>query len=91
MKNNKYIRNGRYNASNGDFIYYEISSNTFCASYYPKDKKIEGYYGATSGGGDYYEIDKKYKKALLTIIDNYGFDTRKLIKFIRELESRKNR
>jgi len=76
-----YIKNGRYNASSNMFIYYEKSNKNFWASI--DDKKIEVCYGPCSGDCDYWDLDIKHKDELLKIVDNYGFDTRKLLKYVK--------
>jgi hypothetical protein len=78
----KYLIPGKYNPSNGMFIYYEVCNNTFWAS--EEKDKVEVYYGATSGGGEYYDLPLKAKKDLLNIMECYYKDTRKLTSYCRK-------
>lgn len=78
----KYIENGRYNASPNMIVYYEKSGKNLFIS---KEKdKLEVCYGPLSGGCDYWDLDLKHEKALLEIVEINGFDTRKILKYIRD-------
>lgn len=86
--NKLYIRNGKYNASRGMFIYYEVGSNNFFAS--EDGKKIEVCYGPLSGGCDYWDLSLEHKKALLGIVAEHDFDTRKLLAYTRKHDMHKH-
>lgn len=99
MNNKKYLRPGKYNPGGGDVIYYEKGANCFIATTWPSNPNVlEIISGPSSGDADHYKIDIKLKKDLLAIIDEYGFNTRKLMKLVRandvetlkEAEERKN-
>lgn len=78
-----YLRSGKYNPSNGMFIYYENSNNCFWAS--ENKDKIEVCYGPSSGGCDYWDIPLYLKKNLLEIVNSTGRNsTRSLLKLVRE-------
>ncbi len=81
---NKFIRNGRYSASTNDIIYYENASNTFLATVKRADKKVEVYYGQTSGGGEYYDLPISLQSRLLEICSSSKHNTRQLLRFVRE-------
>ena len=85
---NKYIKNGKYTASQNDFIYYEVGSRTFWAR--RDGHKIECYYGATSGGGEYYTITggaQNHIDTLLSTAHESGKTTRtkRLLQYIMPL------
>lgn len=82
-----YIRNGKYNAHNGCFIYYEVAPRHFWAEM--NAKEITVCYGPLSGDCEYWDLDKKHKENLLKIIDADGFDTRKLLKYVRDNDMNK--
>lgn len=83
-KMEKYIKNGKYNASNNDFIYYENGNNCFCASISFGNKKIEVYQGNKNGGADYYDLPLKSQEELLKICGRSSYNTRQLMKYVRE-------
>ena len=79
---NTFIVNGKYSASNGDFIYYEAGNNSFCASI--SGEMVEVYYGNKNGGADFYELPLTAKDELLRICNNSVHNTRALMKYVRE-------
>lgn len=78
----KYIRNGKYNASPCDFIYYENGNNNFTAR--ENGNGVEVYYGANSGGGEYYDLPISAKKDLLKICGYCTYNTRALTNYARK-------
>lgn len=79
----KYIVNGKYSASNNDFIYYESGNNCFCANMKFDGSGVEVYQGNKDGDGDYYDLPLSAKEELLKICDNSSSNTRALMKYVR--------
>lgn len=79
-----YIRNGRYNASSGDFIYYESGNNCFCANVKFDNSGVQVYQGNKHGGADFYDLPLSAKEELLKICGYSRYNTRQLMKYVRE-------
>lgn len=84
-----YIRNGRYNASKNDFIYYEVGARVFYATVSYKGDRLEVCYGNASGGADHYDLPLSARNELLAICGYSSWNTRKLMKYVRENDMNK--